>query len=73
MIYASYLCLQVISLLSPQAFLDIITQLVTEETVATGEILRKALEILNQRLEENKMRFTAEHVSYTSVSLGEYL
>lgn len=54
---------QVISLLSPQAFLDIIAQLVTEETVPTGDIQRKALEILNKRLEENKMRFTPEHVS----------
>ena len=54
-----------ISLLSPQAFLDIVSQLVTEETVvATGDLQRKALEIFNKRLEENKMKFTSDHVRW---------
>lgn len=53
---------QVISLLSPQAFLDIISQLLTDKLVATGDIQRKALDIFNNRLEEGKMRFTTEHV-----------
>ena len=53
---------QVISLLSPQAFLDIVYQLVAEDSVAKGDIQRKTLEILNSKLEGNRLKFTAQHV-----------